>query len=103
MRRRKKNSNLPDPEYADGGNRYVGKTKENSLLACELCLTTGCRCVRPVTPETCPPEYPTVNEYLKYRLIDRINTCQRNHDINPFMFPDDLKKAKELEARLAKL
>jgi hypothetical protein len=42
---------LPPPMFFDGGNKYHGKSKENSQLLCMLCKVYGCGCVRPaVTP-----------------------------------------------------
>lgn len=47
FKRKGYDSTLPVPAFSDGGNRYAGKTVENSQILCMLCKVHGCGCVKP--------------------------------------------------------
>ena len=95
MARKKKNSNLPEPKYADGGNRYIGKCKENSEIFCLLCQEFGCVCVQPSETE----------EVLKVKLAKRIHDAKVNMSLSQDRgrWSNLPERVAEWEARLAKL
>jgi hypothetical protein len=95
MPRKKKNSNLPPPKYADGGNRYIGKCKENSEVFCLFHSEFGCICVQPAETE----------EQLKVKLQTYIENGKKNLSLNNDLGRWDYYKENIpiWEARLAKL
>jgi hypothetical protein len=83
---------LPPPMFSDGGNKYHGKTKENSQILCMLCRVYGCGCVKPsITPAD-----------LVWALEKRIHAAHITfeHGFATRLEPSDLVA---MERRLAKV
>jgi hypothetical protein len=95
MPRKKKQSNLPSLGYPDGGNRYIGKTKENSDVWCEFCEAVSCPCVQPARTA----------EELKSKLVQRIHDAKLNMSLNKDRgrWSGVEEKVVEWERRLAEL
>ena len=92
---KKQPTSLHPEAVADGGNRYVGKTKENSQIRCLFHEHTHCACVQPAETQ----------EQLKAKLEMYIENGKKNLSLNNDLGRWDFYKANipVWERRLAEL